>query len=272
MMPIENPAAITGTGDKLLSGLFFFHNPKAGGTAVQQSLERFFSRDQRCPLIENSQRDHERRRGRYSEFGGYAFYGGHYGYDIFSAVAPSHHAITCFREPISRLLSLYRYFRYSVPVPPDVVERDNLYPVLAAKHMSFRDFVMSGDPRIEVHTRNHHVRQLTSSAWDLASIGDLAHAIGLLAGMPWFYVAEHASLCQDWASAVFAPHPVVIGRANVTQTAGEIMDPVDADVRRCMHEKNELDYSLYNAAIVRLDRWCRHLAVPARSAQGAGPD
>ena len=154
-------------------GLFFFHNPKAGGSAIQSVVEACFAPSARAPLIENTQREHEQRAGDYADVKGYAFYGGHYGRDIFESVQTGHAAISNFRQPWARLLSLYNYYRLAVTLPDDAADLDNLYPVAVAQRADFHHFVSTDDPRIEIHTRNHHVRQLSASAWDVNSVGDL---------------------------------------------------------------------------------------------------
>ena len=152
-------------------GLFFFHNPKAGGSSIRRVLGSLFPSASHCPPIENTERDHERRAGSYREFRGYRHYAGHYGHDIFQTVADRHDPISNFRDPAARLLSLYNFYRIQIPLPEDPVQRDDLYPVAFAKQVDFHRFVASDDPRIEIHTRNHHVRQLTSSVWDPNSRG-----------------------------------------------------------------------------------------------------
>ena len=178
---MENPAA---------SGIFFFHNPKAGGTSVNLTLRAIFADAAQCPIIENTQREHEQRAGEYAEFRGYAYYAGHYGADIYRQVRSRHLAVTNFRHPAARLLSLYEYYRLKVTVPPDDMSRDALHPVVMAQTHDFHDFLAMEDPRVEIHTRNHHVRQLSGSAWAARSEGNLGEAVKLVDSMAWFYICE----------------------------------------------------------------------------------
>ena len=108
--------------------LFFFHNPKAGGSSVNRVLGSMFPPAEHCPLIENTERDHQRRAGNYRGFRGYRYYAGHYGVDIFQAVADRHDPVGNFREPAARLLSLYNFYRIQPPLPDDAEKRDELYP------------------------------------------------------------------------------------------------------------------------------------------------
>jgi hypothetical protein len=238
-------------------GLFFFHNPKAGGTAVDLLLRAMFAPQTCCPLIENSQRDHEQRAGAYEAFRGYGYYGGHYGYDIFNAVADGHNAVTNFRTPDRRLLSLYNYYRLDVTLPEDPAGLDALYPVAFAKDVDFHSFIASDDPRIEIYTRNFHVRQLTNSPWQVGTDGDLAHAIQLVDRMPWFYLCEQPELSDRWGRMVFRNPLFSTELKNVTSVARNelvAVATIKPVTRRLLMAKNEADYALYTHARGRLDR------------------
>ncbi len=241
-------------------GVFFFHNPKAGGSSISQVLGSLFPAAEHCPLIENTQRDHERRAGNYRGFRGYRYYAGHYGHDIFRAVADRHDPVSNFREPAARLLSLYNFFRIQPPVPDDAERRDDLYPVAFAKQVDFHRFVSSDDPRIEIHTRNHHVRQLSGSAWDPASRGNLAEATAMLDRMPWFFMCEHPDRSERWGMEVFGDRFAPIPRGNVTveRSGGSVLaTTMTAATRQVIRNKNALDAALHAQAVRRLLRQTR---------------
>lgn len=241
-------------------GLFFFHNPKAGGSSVNRVLGSMFPPAEHCPLIENTERDHQRRAGDYHPFRGYRFYAGHYGHDIFRTVADRHDPVSNFREPAARLLSLYNFYRIQPTLPDDDEGRDDLYPVAFAKRVDFHRFVSTDDPRIEIHTRNHHVRQLTGSAWEPGSRGNLARATAMLERMPWFFVCEHPQRSQRWGQRVFGDRFLPIPRENVTRAnaaCGNGRDAVAADAmapatRQVIRDKNALDAALHARAVRRL--------------------
>ncbi len=241
-------------------GLFFFHNPKAGGSSINRVLGSLFPPAAHSPLIENTERDHQRRAGNYSGFRGYRYYAGHYGNDIFQAVADRHDPVSNFRDPAARLLSLYNFYRIQVALPEDAGPLDDLYPVAFAKQVDFHRFVSSGDPRIEIHTRNHHVRQLTSSAWDPGSRGDLAEATAMLERMPWFFVCEHAQRSERWGMAVFGDRFPAIPRERVTGASGGgfvAVDTIAPETLRVIRDKNTLDTALHARAVRRLLRQMR---------------
>ena len=241
-------------------GLFFFHNPKAGGSSINRVLGSLFPSASHCPLIENTERDHQRLAGNYRGFRGYRYYAGHYGHDVFQAVADRHDPVSNFRDPAARLLSLYNYYRVRVALPEDPAQRDALHPVAFAQRVDFHRFVSSDDPRIEIHTRNHHVRQLTGSAWDPGSEGDLAHAVSLLDRMPWFFVCEHPQPSQRWAMEVFGDRFGSIPRENVTgdRSGGFIaVTTMTEATRRVIQDRNALDAALHAHAVRRLLRRTR---------------
>ena len=232
--------------------LFFFHNPKAGGSSVNRVLGSMFPPVEHCPLIENTERDHHRRAGNYREFRGYRYYAGHYGHDIFQAVADRHDPVGNFREPGARLLSLYNFYRIQPPLPDDAEGRDDLYPGAFAKQGDFHRFVSTNDPRIEIHTRNHQVRQLTGSAWEQGSPGSLAQATAMLDRMPWFFVCEHPQRSQRWGERVFGNGFLPIPRENVTRAAAAGADCIAPATRQVIRDKNALDAALHARAVRRL--------------------
>jgi hypothetical protein len=241
--------------DGVTRGIFFFHNPKAGGTSIDRALGSCFHPQDRAPLIENSQRDHERNAGDYGRYAGYLYYAGHYGYDIYCQIAAAHAPVTNFRHPATRLVSLYRFFR-GIAVPPQgAAERDDLYPVLFAQQVGLHDLICAEDPRIELYTRDHHVRQLTASAWSEGGSRDIAQACDLVDRMPWFYVCEHPGLSQAWADSVL---PSLLLRAmppipaeNRTVLPGR-EPPLERRTYRAICDRNELDFCLYAHATRRL--------------------
>ena len=235
--------------------IFFFHNPKAGGSSLRQILEARFPSEDRCPIIENNMVDHEERRGDYARFRGYCLYAGHYGLDIFSAVQSGHLRISNFRHPVTRLLSLYNYFRFGVNLSEEELRTDRYYAVRFAKAVDFKAFVSTDDPRVEVYVRNAHFRQLTNSCWSLTITKQLGEALRLVDQMPWYYVCEYPEISVLWFRRVFDTKLDLMPRINMTgDHGGKATTLGNLDFTACpvIYRKNELDLSLYGHAVDRL--------------------
>jgi hypothetical protein len=235
----------------LVEQLFFFHNPKAGGTSVVDALKRLFPEEQHCPRIENDATEHADRGGRYGVFRGYNLYAGHYGRDIRDAVGPHMPMATNFRWPIDRVVSVHRYFRYTVEIS-DEQARDPRYRAVAlAKRLSLDDFVTCDDPAVVIHTYDHHYRQLTGSGWSPHYERDLQAARDLIDQMAWFYVCEHPYDSLDWAQTVFEGRLGDVARLNVTQ-AESSSAALGPRAYRQLLAQNQNDIAIYRHALDRL--------------------
>lgn len=248
--------------------LFFFHNPKAAGSSIKSVFERQFDEAVRSPNIENDATEHAAHAGRYGRFQGYDYYGGHFGRDVFDAVAVDHRPITGFRDPLSRVVSLYNFFRFTVTLPPAELASERFFAVHAAKTLPFDRFVASSDPRIGVYIDNQHFRQLTGSGWSLARGGGLADARRFVDRMPWYYVCEHPELSALWARQALGWRLPALPRENVTAgPADEMVRVADLDLLTCrmLYAKNQLDLALYQYAVTGLVR--RLTTAPAARAR-----
>jgi hypothetical protein len=235
--------------------IFFFHNPKAGGSSLRRIFESRYPAKKRCPLIENDKVQHEGSRGDYVRFRGYDLYAGHYGNDIFVAVNEGHGCVTNFRNPLTRLLSLYNYFRFNVNLSAEQLLADRFYAVLLAKSASFEQFVSCDDPRIDVYVRNSHFRQLANSCWSLDTTKPFEDVCSFIDSMLWYYVCEYPEMSVAWMHQVFDFDLDEIPRINVTGNQGGraiTVSTIDDRTFRIIHRKNELDFALYQHAVARL--------------------
>lgn len=236
-------------GGLLVERLFFFHNPKAGGTSVVAALERMFSPERRCPTIENDAAEHAARAGRYEAFAGYDFYAGHYGHDIYRAVGGGAPAATNFRWPVDRIISLYRYFRHVVEISDDQARDPRYRAVSLAKSLSLNDFVTCDDPAVVLHTYDHHYRQLTGSGWSPLYEQDLAAAQTLIDGMVWFYVCEHPYESLSWAEVAFDGRLAQIPKLNVTRSTDAAETLLSSKAHRQLLVQNQKDIALHQYAV-----------------------
>lgn len=247
----------------MVDGLFFLHNPKAGGTSVMSALRALFSYEQQCPRIENDATEHCLHAGRYGAYAGYSFYAGHYGRDIHDKICARAPCVTNFRWPVARIVSLYRYFRFVVEIDDAQMIDPRFRAVAMAKTLSLDDFVTCDDPAVEIHTRDHHFRQLTGSGWSLDSDGELAQARAFIDAMPWFFVCEHPQESMIWAETVFRGRVGPVPHLNET-SAAEAVAALSSSAYRVLDAKNQRDLALYRHAVDGLLRAISPTADPVR--------
>ncbi len=234
--------------------IFFFHNPKAGGTSLRRTIETSAPGGKLCPIIENDRVGHDELAGAYAQYRGYDIYAGHYGRDIFAAVSEGHICITNFRHPVSRLLSLYNYFRHIVVLDDAQRYEMRFRAVMLAKAAAFREFVASDDPYVDVYLRDQHFRQLTGSCWSLDDRGDLDEACRFIDAMPCYYVCEFPELSQAWMHKTLALGNIPV--LNVTGHAEKRISGATLDNETCrlICAKNQRDIALFAHAVARLLR------------------
>jgi hypothetical protein len=242
-------------GDFIQQKLFFLHNPKAAGTSILRVLEAGLGERTSSPLIANTIRTHAALEGDYSAFKGYDVYTGHYGRDVFEAVQDGHAYITNFRHPVSRVISLYNYFRLAVPLK-DTMSSDyeiDFACVMAAKNHDFKTFICLDHPYIRTYTSNFHFRQLTSSPWDVAlPLATLESAYAFIDGMLGFYVCEYDELSNRLLRDRLGIASIL--RENIMRDRPDSMqmEHLDKDDFRRILDMNELDFAIYRYAVGRL--------------------
>ena len=248
-------------GVQVISSLFFMHNPKTGGTSVLSALQTLFDRSDQCPRIENDATEHALLAGQYRAYAGYRFYAGHYGRDIHQGVGEQIPVVTNFRWPVARILSLYSYFRHVVPLDAGQWAQPRYRAVRLAKTLSLDDFATCDDPSVEIHTADHHYRQLTASGWSATLCGDEASAKAFIDAMPWFLVCEHPQASLIWAQATFEGR---VGPLPCLNETGAPKAALGARAYRVLDAKNQRDLVLYRHALDRLMLAASPAAAPVR--------
>ncbi|MCY1669394.1 hypothetical protein [Rhizobium sp. SL86] len=235
--------------------LFFFHNPKAAGSSIIDSIGSLWPHLHRAPHIAHTIQENVRTGGDYNRFKGYDLYIGHYSREVFDAVNNGHAYITNFRYPVARVLSLYNYFRNGPP-PQKRFTQDEIidfYCVDAAKTMDFGEFARSRDPRILIYTNDAHFRQLTSSQWVLdAPATNIDNACAFIDDALCFYVCEYPDLSAAWFRERLGL--TEIAERNVTRNAfGYVgIEEVDDASYEAILEINQRDLAIYRHAVKRL--------------------
>jgi hypothetical protein len=244
-------------GNGLAQRLFFLHNPKSGGSYLNDVLRDLYPAERHCPNIENDIAGHAANRGDYRSFAGYDIYAGHYGREIFDQVRHGHLLISNFRNPIDRIVSLYHYFRYAVGLSDAQMEEERFFAVKSAKQQSFHDFVASTHPLVLAYTSNFHARQLVGSPWDSVE-PEIDRVLAGVKDLDWYYVCELPSLSLIEAERVLGWHGIEHKIVNARDTsAGNVVAShrINSESRDVILRNNQLDFAAYQLAVnMLLDR------------------
>lgn len=103
--------------------IVFLHNAKAGGSSIQAMIATLYPPGSIAPRFGDSPFERERAAATLDDHAGHAFYAGHWGHDFKDRLAPGHALITNVRDPVARVVSVYRYWQLSGNpyrrLPPD---------------------------------------------------------------------------------------------------------------------------------------------------------
>lgn len=227
--------------------IFFYHMPKAGGTSIRSALHEGFEASRIAPIIENDVLGHENNAGKYHPFRGFDLYSGHYGVDIHDAVADGHLPMSNFRHPVSRIYSLYRYFR-AVDVSESDLKQRHYATVRLAKETSFADFISSDDEIVAIYISDQQARQLTGSPWSPQRAIDLDAARKRIDALAWFYICENPVKSLAWLRDVLG-----ITSIPVLNVSPQLEIPEEAEeCATVILKRNRADLALYEYAVDQL--------------------
>jgi hypothetical protein len=133
----------------------YFHVPKCSGTTVTEFFSRKFGNA--AVLTNTTTLDYLITPSTY--LSGYKVFAGHISYDCLPLLPSDCSYVTVLRNPHSRVLSLYRYYRgldAKLHHPPSAV---------LAKAMDFHDWLECDDPSVIVETRNAILRQFVPDSF-----------------------------------------------------------------------------------------------------------
>ena len=233
---------------------FFFHNPKAGGTSLRHALAAYFSQEEVAPSVDHVPEVCGGPRAA-ALTPGYRLYIGHFGRNEAQSVLTNHVRITNFRHPVSRVVSLYNYFRNSVPMTPEVLRDPKYYAVRLAKSAAIETFVRCEDPRVTTYIRDHHFRQLCRDGWSLSLPRPPPEPRSVVDGLDWIYVCEHPEISLRWGRCILEAPDLLLGRENRTQgppqNLAETLN-LSQDTFRHILEINPLDIAVYEEAVGRV--------------------
>jgi hypothetical protein len=236
-----------------MSQIFFFHIPKAGGISVQRAMQRSLPAATLSPIFVNNVDQHRKLAGNYAPYRGYDIYSGHYGREVYEGVRQNHLCITNFRHPVDRLISLYNYFRYMVPVDSTDLGDGARRPIELARSATFEEFVLSTDPMTEIYVCNAHYRLLSKNMWSLDEVSSVPEMCDFIDSMPCYYVCEFPGLSRLWLQTALGIGGIAVENAT---SGGDLVksDSLDRSVVDRVCERNALDLALYRHAVERLLR------------------
>lgn len=203
--------------------IVFLHIPKTGGTTIQRHFERVYG-ERYLRLHGNVQASS------ITDWSAVDAVAGHIDRTI-ERYIPTPTYYTVLRNPVARLLSLYRWWHdYDIHSPMEAIRN--------VQHMSFREF--AEHPGYEMHTVNGMCRQLARRvtpedrpSLDLAiETLDLCEAVGV------------SDAHEDFIRRVFGDFTPIF----YEQQTGGGDEPIDRDTLRYVLVRNADDCALYEYA------------------------
>jgi len=235
--------------------IFFLHGPKAGGTAINTRFARAFAPEDVSPTIERIPSD--RNPDAWHAFARYKYISGHCGHEVYRSVGARHLLVTNFRLPVSRIVSLYDYWRNNFGEDDD----GHNYPLLNAprlvRKLTFAEFIRSDDPAAKLYVRNAHSRQLLDSAWLYRDLNffDLLRLKWRVRHLHWFYVCEKPKQSEVWFKHQFPQFPATpLGVENPTDYASKPKTVPTQDDLAVIRQHNACDLAIHKYASELLER------------------
>jgi hypothetical protein len=203
-----------------------------------------------APVFSNAPNDHKRNKGSIEQHRGYSFYAGHYGYDVFDRFNDGHLLVTNFRDPVERILSLYRFWRNNISTS-DIAHLDprDAAVVLLSHELDFSKFIRSSNPDLRLYINNFHFRQLLGSPWETWPVRawHMFQVKRRISKLHWFYVAETPNVSAALLRKAFPELPSIELRKD-NMSVGEPVELLSADAEHLIH-LNRLDYAIYYYAL-----------------------
>lgn len=130
--------------------LVFMHLPKTAGTTIHNILVDYFHQDDICP-----ERFNKLDRYAQEQMDGWKYYSGHFNFSSVEKIPGTKKLITVLREPRSRVVSLYNYWKSH---RDSHVAKHNLIGPPIAKNLSLEEFVESELPELSNNIDNVYTR------------------------------------------------------------------------------------------------------------------
>jgi len=180
---------------------------------------------------------------------GFDLYFGHCGYETYQDLRDGHLAVTNFRDPVQRVHSIYRYWKYNVPLETLGYLHPGDFEVVRLAHdLSFSEFIRAENEDLKLYMSNFHFRQIYRSGW--VDCGTACSATSTvkrrIRDMPWFYIAETPEASASLLRNLFPDFALRIPIEN--RSNGNAQPFIAADVEHLIR-LNLLDYEIYAYAL-----------------------
>ena len=177
--------------------IFFFHLPKAGGTSIARAIRAASDPRWHAPYFANNTNQYRALNGCYDEYKGYDIYLGHCCREIYEEVNNGHRYLINFRHPVSRIVSLYNYFRQDERLEDKggALSEMNLFCAHAARSKDFFDFISMDHPYVRTWMSDFQFFQLTSNPWIRGSAAvSVEDAFAFIDGALGLFICEYSRL------------------------------------------------------------------------------
>lgn len=241
--------------------IFFLHNPKGGGTSLRTVFKELIGNGTVAPVFSNAPNAH-RSELDLLRYRGFDFYAGHYGYDAYRRLRSHHLLFTNFRDPVTRVFSIYRYWRNNITLDQLTEAHPSDKQIVELAHqLPFSEFVRADNRDLKLYISNFHFRQLHSSGWEQRPLGRRAEwqVKRRVAKMPWFYIAETPQASTLLLQQILPElGSIRIPRENQSYASAEEIDGADVEY---LTRLNLLDYDLYAYALKTQERRLRQYSL-----------
>ncbi len=230
--------------------IFFLHNPKAGGTSISNLLRSLNVTADIAPDFSNAPNNHRVNLNSVPKFSGYRLYIGHYGYENYKRFGRGHDLITNFRHPVSRIHSLYRYWRHNVRLENLIaIDPTDARVVALAHQLNFSDFIRHPNPDLRLYLDNAHFRQLYRCNWtpETATADKLAIVKRRIDAMPWIFISEAAEISSHLFQ-IFLPE-LAVTEIPHHNTSAVAPDTVSFEDEAYIEQINDADLKIYSHAL-----------------------
>lgn len=242
--------------------IFFLHNPKAGGTSLRTAFKELIGDGTVAPVFSNAPNAH-RSELDLVRYRGFDLYAGHYGYDAYLKLKAEHLLFTNFRDPITRVFSIYRYWRNNITLDQLTEAHPSDVRIVELAHsLPFSKFVRADNEDLKLYISNFHFRQLHGSGWEQSRLTRRAEwqVKRRVAKMPWFYIAETPEASTSLLHRLMPDlGNIRIPRENESYAGAEQIDISDVEY---LTRLNVFDYAIYAYALKtqewRLKRYPAH--------------